>query len=215
MSKPKVKTTQTPNADPAPWPIAPFGVLRIDLPPRADGTARDAELAAARENGYYLVAAFDNALPGDPRDTVDIARTAVDRETRDAAWQGAAKRLTIERLINTILDHAINRAENLSQIETYARDLVTSADDGEIATVKVAETLERLATATEDAALAAALAAGAYDFWTARCGGDFKRFDNSLPAYRRRKQTQGSSGAKPTALDPVHQAMLTRLKRNA
>ena len=214
MSKPKMKTAATYDA-PAPWPISQFGIFRIDLPPRTDGTSREDELASARDNGYRMLTAFDNVLPGDPRDTVDLARTAVDRESRDAAWQGAAKRLTIERIVNTLLDHALNRAENLAQVETYARDLVASADDGEISTVKVAETLERLANATEDAALAAALAAGAYDFWTTRCGGDFKRFDNSLAAYRRRKQATGSTTAKPTALDPVQEAMLARLKRHA
>jgi len=213
MSKTNVKTAQTPNADPAPWPISQFGVFRIDLPPRTDGTSREDELASARDNGYRMLSAFDNVLPGDPRDTVDLARTAIDRETRDAAWQGAAKRGTIERIVNTLLDHALNRAENLAQVETYARDVVAEADTGEIATVRVAETLERLAVATEDAALAAAVAAGAWDFWVTRCGGDFKRFDNSFAAYRRRKQAAGTSTAKPTALDPVQAAMLQRLKR--
>ena len=204
--------TKTAKNDPANPISRPFGLTEISLPPRPDGTSRDGDLAAARRTGYEIIASFDNALPGDPRDTVAIARAALDRESRERAWAGAAKRGTIERVVNTLIDHALNRQEQMLAAETYARDLATEAHDGEIASVRLAEALERLATIMEDAALATEIAVGAWAYWSEHCGGDFRRFDNTYAAYRRR-QVQNPRPLPLTAPDPEKAALLARLKR--
>jgi hypothetical protein len=169
---------------------------------------------AARANARAFMDALMNSLQGELSITFEEART-YDRDHKDHGFTSAAKRALVERIVNSLLDHASDRVANATAVEDYVRRRVAELSEGtpgsEVLSVQVAEALERLdsviAEAYEASAFACAVLADAEEAGLTR----FERRDYS---YAARRAAMPRDPAKPVVgLTDRQRAQLERLRK--